>query len=979
MPMIIKMLQLLAIDVALIAVLALALSPLMLFKRAAFAVMKRNFLAYFSNPSGYVFLCLFVLVTTIAAFVPHEFFSANLANLDQLNKWLPLLMLLYIPTITMSIWAEERRQGTDELLLTLPADDFDIVVGKYLAAAAIFTASLLFSQLSNSAVLVALTLGDFDVGLLFTTYLGYWLIGLAMLSIGMVASFLTSNLTVGFVLGVLFNVPLVMAAKADWLISSNRWVDRVKHWSLAANFDDFGRGVISFSGVMYFLLLVVVGIYLSMVLVGRRHWLGGRDGHSMLGHYLVRALCLIVVALSANVVFSNFDLVRFDTTKGQVASLSPATRKLMKNLDADHPVRIEAYISANLPDEYMQTRHELISLLKEFQSLGGKQVEVVINDNIDPFGDAAQQAEERYGIKSQRVNTESRGTFKDDSVIMGAAFSCGLEKVVTPFFDTGIPIEYELVRSIATVARGERYTIGVVQTDANMMGGMTFSGMSPQSIPKRAIIGELEQQYTVEEVDPNGPIDTEKFDVLLLVQPSSLTPQQMPNVLAAIEAGVPTAIFEDPMPVFLRATPTGMPKPPQGMMGMGGPPPEKCNISVLWDALGLAVLGDRGLNPLYEPEIVWQEYNPYPQLGFSYMGPEFVYVCNKVPSPNGEAAVDGFSTTDPAVSGLEEVLYPFPGGIKRVTGTGLDFEKLCVTNGAISGAYPFNKFMENRGDLNKLKQDRGPVSGEKIIAARIQGKNKQNEPQKMADDKSADDKSAEAAKSEDKSKDAAADKKQRDGMHVVYVSDIDCLSDEFVSIRQRRDERLPFRFDNVTFVLNVLDSLAGDERFIPIRSRKLHYSTLQLVEQETQRIREDEKARNEQFNTEFEEALKKAKELSEKQYKEFEERQKAIQEKQDRGEAITLEDYTGITTQLEEQRKKAQEELEKESRRLQAKREKDVEKTRRDFQQSIQRIQNEFKAWAVVLPVLPPLLVGLVVFARRRLREREGVSRDRLR
>ena len=243
----------------------------------------------------------------------------------------------------------------------------------------------------------------------------------------------------------------------------------------------------------------------------------------------------------------------------------------------------------------------------------------------------------------------------------------------------------------------------------------------------------------------------------------------------------------------------------------------------------------------------------------------------------------------------------------------------------------------------------------------------------MADDKSAED------KSDEKPKDAAADKKKRDGMHVVYVSDIDCLSDEFVSIRQRRDERLPFRFDNVTFVLNVLDSLAGDERFIPIRSRKLHYSTLQLVEQETQRIREDEKERNEQFNTEFEEALKKAKELSEKQYKEFEERQKAIQEKQDRGEAITLEDYTGITTQLEEQRKKAQEELEKESRRLQAKREKDVEKTRRDFQQSIQRIQNEFKAWAVILPVLPPLLVGLVVFARRRLREREGVSRDRLR
>jgi ABC-2 type transport system permease protein len=974
MDMIIKMLQLLAIDVALIAVLALALSPLMLFKRAAFAVMKRNFLAYFSNPSGYVFLCLFVLVTTIAAFVPHEFFSANLANLDQLNKWLPVLMLLYIPTITMSIWAEERRQGTDELLLTLPADDFDIVVGKYLAAAAIFTASLLFSQLSNSAVLVALTLGDLDVGLLFTTYLGYWLIGLAMLAIGMVASFLTSNLTVGFVLGVLFNAPLVLASKADWLISSNLWIERVKQWSLAANFDDFGRGVISVSGLMYFLLLVVVGIYLSMVLVGRRHWLGGRDGHSMLGHYLVRAACLIVVALSANIVLSYRDPYRHDTTKGQISSLSPATRSLMRNLEADHPVRIEAYISSNLPDEYMQTRHELLSLLKEFQSLGGKQVQVVINDNIDPFGDAAQQADDRYGIKAQRVSTQSRGTFKDDSIIMGAAFSCGLEKVVTPFFDTGIPIEYELVRSIATVARGDRFTIGVVQTDAQMMGGMTFSGMSPQSLPKRAIIGELEQQYTVEEVDPNGPIDTEKFDVLFLVQPSSLTPPQLPNVLAAIEAGVPTAIFEDPMPVFSRATPTGMPKPPQGMMGMGGPPPEKCNIAVLWEALGLNVLGEKSLNPLYEPEIVWQAYNPYPQLGFSYMGPEFVYVCNKVPSPSGGVAVNGFSPTDGVVSGLEEVLFPFPGGIKRETGTGLDFEKLCVTNGDISGSYAFNKFMDNRGDLTKLNKERGPVSGEKIIAARIKGKNKKDEPQKMADEETASKKDE-----KDESNKSEEGKKERDGIHVIYVCDIDCLSDEFASIRSRPDERLPFRFDNVTFVLNILDSLAGDERFIPIRSRKLHYSTLQLVEQETQRIREEEKERNDQFTKEFEDALKLAREQSEKQYKYLEEKQKEIQDKQARGEELTVEDYTGIGAQLEEQRKKAQEELEKESRRLQAKREKDIEKTRRDFEQSIQRIQNQFKTWAVVLPVLPPLLVGMVVFARRRLREREGISRNRLR
>ena len=71
-------------------------------KRAAFAVMKRNFVGYFSNPTGYVFLCIFVFLTSLAAFWPYEFFNQNLATLDQLNYWFPLIMLVFIPAITMS-------------------------------------------------------------------------------------------------------------------------------------------------------------------------------------------------------------------------------------------------------------------------------------------------------------------------------------------------------------------------------------------------------------------------------------------------------------------------------------------------------------------------------------------------------------------------------------------------------------------------------------------------------------------------------------------------------------------------------------------------------------------------------------------------------------------------------------------------------------------------------------------------------------
>src|SRR4051812_11747038 len=209
------------------------------------AIFKRNFVSYFSNPTGYVFICVFVLLSSFAAFWPNDFFNSNLANLDQLNKYLPYIMLVFIPAITMSIWADERRQGTDELLLTIPAADLDVVLGKYLAAVAIFTVSLVFSLVSN--YLVLLSLGEPDLGLLTGTYVGYWIVGLAMLATGMVASFLTGNLTVGFILGALFNAPLAFAGAIpdsfnilDWNVS----LEWIKRFSITEQFRDFSRGVV---------------------------------------------------------------------------------------------------------------------------------------------------------------------------------------------------------------------------------------------------------------------------------------------------------------------------------------------------------------------------------------------------------------------------------------------------------------------------------------------------------------------------------------------------------------------------------------------------------------------------------------------------------------------------------------------------------------------------------------------------------------
>jgi gliding motility-associated transport system permease protein/gliding motility-associatede transport system auxiliary component len=984
-------------DLIFVAVLLLLLVPLKIYRQAAFAVLRRNFVAYFANPTGYVFLCFFVLLTSLAAFWPNEFFVRNLANLDQLNLWLPFIMLVFIPAITMSIWADERRQGTDELLLTLPAGDFDIVIGKYLAAAAVFTVSLLFSQYANFSVLISLAQGQVDTGLYFTTYLGYWFIGLAMLAIGMVASFLTNNLTVGFILGGLFNAPLVFAVYADTILPANfrpHWVSR---WSFSERFDDFGRGVISLSAVSYFALIVALGIYLSMVLIGRRHWLGGRDGQSMLGHYVVRALALVGLLVGANVVFSNHDLMRQDLTAGQVGSLSPDTVKILASLKNKSPVKIEAFLSARVPEEYVKTKYNLVSMLKELERYAGSKVSVALHDNLEEFSKEATLAEERFGIHRVGVRIQERGESRTQEFILGAAFTCGVEKVVVPFFSNGMPVEYELVRSIATVAQPQRKKLGVVQTDAQLKGGFTFAGGQPRQIEKQMILDDLGRQYRIEDVDATSPIQvfaddgSLRYDALLVVQPSSLSPPQLQNLVEAIKQGQPAVIFEDPLPyIFEQTVGTNEDKPsPGGMFGGGPPQPKGEAFKMLWEALGIAPIGESTLPGTLPGKVVCQAGNPYRRFAdMPKFGP-FIFVRQENPG--------SFNSTQPAVAGFEELLFPFSGGIVQESDrTDLKFTELVNTakdGTSTIDAEEMRLFVRGGGEeLIREKLKRTPERAY-TIAAWIREEAADSGDAKSKDAK--DEREPKASESKDgKQEEKAKASGGKDGqtppspaqakyapkkkpMSVIYVADIDCLHNQWFMYRNSPGPD-QFRWDNGPFVLNLIDAVAGEDRFLAIRQRKPRYSTLQRIEMEAREAGEREDVEAEKFQKKYNDALAKQDENVKKLEKKLTDLRADREKRRNAGEVIDLNEEQAKETSLALQLVKAQADAAKAREELQRDLAKNLETIRRERDQTVRSVQNEYKLWSVAIPPIPPLLVGFIVFVRRRLREREGIAKTRL-
>ena len=343
---------------------------------------------------------------------------------------------------------------------------------------------------------------------------------------------------------------------------------------------------------------------------------------------------------------------------------------------------------------------------KEFESRSSGKIKVTIQDNLELFSQKAVQAERRYGIKPQQVVTRARGKVKEEPVILGAAITCGLEKVVIPFFDYGIPVEYELIRSVSTVAKSQRKKLGVVRTDAQFMGGIDFSGGGFRNLPREQIIDELEKQYEVEAVEPNGPIDTSKYDVLLVVQPSSLTQQELDNVTQAVKQGIPTAIFEDPLPAMMPQAPgTGDPKRQSPMMSMmgGGQPPPKGNIRMVWEVLGIKVEGEERGPGNFQSVVVWQRFNPYPKLASQRFGDEWVFV-----SPDAPDTSEPFNPTDPVTAGLEEVLFPFPGAIEANPDRSSDLTFTPIaTTGKRSGTISPSDYRANAEDPVALQVKRG--------------------------------------------------------------------------------------------------------------------------------------------------------------------------------------------------------------------------------------------------------------------------------
>lgn len=879
------------------------------------AVFQRNFWSYFSGVTGYLFIVAFVLVGALAAF-SEEFFTDNLANLDKLNAYFPQILLFLVPAITMGVWSEEKKLGTEELLFTLPVSDLEVLLGKYLSVVSVYSVVLLFS-LTHCAVLRMI--GDPDWGLIGTTYVGYWLAGCALLSAGMVASYLTASTPVAFVLAAIlcaipvFIANLPMPGFATALLGHDRLFDQL---SLAEQFRQFGMGFIPLSGVLYFISFTALMLYINLVLIGQRHWAGGNRGTDMGWQYVARALSLAVVLFSANAVMANANL-RGDWTAEGIYTLSGTTTKLVGELSDDRPVMIQAFISKTVPREYVAVRTSLLGLLTQYQQYGRGRITVRIVE-VDPFTDEAEEAR-KFGVEPRKVQSERGGRIQVDDVFLGCVVNSGANEVVIPFFEVAIPIEYELTRSVRTVASKTRRTIGILETDAKINGG--FDMQSFRSSPEWRIVSELRKQYEVETVSAAGPIDDSKFDVLIAVLPSSLDQNQMANLVDYVKKGKPTLIFDDPLPAFNPGMAPKQPKPRQGGMMMGGPPPEqKADGGKATSLVNLL-----GIQWPYD-QIVWADT-------ITLLHPEFAEVVRpEMVAISKKSGTDSaFSDKSEITKGLQELLMFFAGTIRPREGSKLKFEPLLRT-GKQAGLLDWDEFVRP-----------GMFGGIDII----------DNPRRRPDD------TAHVVGAHIQSEDGDKDNK----INVIYVADADIISDWFFMVRERRMYSLDL--DNVTFVLNAVDSLAGDQAYIELRKRRSKHRTLTAVEKRTEKFIK-------QSLEEREAAAEEAKKNLDAEKEKFEQKIKKIEDDNTLDEVAKLQQLA--LARQERDRKievfEAQNEQEKQRK---------LDEIRAREKREVRGVEHFYARLATILPPIPALILGFFVWFRRLQNEQREVPPARRR
>ena len=731
-----------------------------------FAVFKREFKAYFDSPVAYVFLVAFLALVGFLTFNCADFYERREADLMPFFQWHPWVYLLLVPAATMGLWADERRNGTAELLLTLPITLTEALVGKFLAAWAFLGIGL---ALTFPIAVTVGYLGSPDWGVVICGYLGSFLLAGASCAVGVFSSSVSKSSVVGFVVSLVVLLMLliigftpVIGAVAAWGVPTSV-TDAVAACSLFSHFTSIQRGVVDLVDVVYYLGVIVV------MLAAAKTVTDGRRG----GWMSLAGLAIVaVIVVAADLIVASVH-ARVDMTENRLYTLSDGSRRILAELESD--VVVKYYVSssaAEMPVELKTYATRVGDLLDEYERASGGRLTV---EKYDPKPDSDEEEwAQRYGVKPIPVNAAGAALY------LGVVAVCGDRDealgVVLP--QTQATLEYDLTRLITRVSWPERPTIGVMTSIDGVLGG----GMDPMMMqmgrrpPQGWIVfSELAKDYDVVPVATDVETIDPKVKTLVVLHARDLADKTLYAIDQFVLRGGKLVACVDPFSLAEMRTSQGQ----QQMAGVGGDGPS--TLGKLFEAWGVG----------FDSSAIACDLSAATELNAGQGGvvthPAFLSLGEK-----------NLVKDDVLVQGIAKLLMPFAGSFTfSKKEMDLKFQPVIKTDGESS--FENDKMSCLYGDGS----GRLPDGRERTLVARLSGTFKTAYP-------NGPDGTNDVSKAFKEGKSAA-----------ILFADTDFLSDD-ACVRMLRGPGFvipQFVSENIALFSNVIEQFAGREELIGIRTR----------------------------------------------------------------------------------------------------------------------------------------------------------------
>lgn len=501
----------------------------------AFALVKKEIRGFLSLLIGYIVISVFLLLVGLFLWVfPFQFNipDGGYANLDYLFDLAPWVFLFLIPAITMRSFAEERRNGTMELLLTKPISDIEIIISKYVGGLVLVLFSILPTCIYYFSVKeLGDPPGNIDNGGTFGSYIGLFCIGATFVAIGIFCSSLTQNQVVAFILAVFlcFFIYLGFEQLASFG-TFGKFQGLVRQLGIFEHYQSIKRGVIDTRDIIYFISVIVFFIVLTRFGLERRK-----------GSNIIHVAAAIGIIWGVNFI-GYFQFARFDMTDEKVHSLSPRTIQFLqdetkvKTKEGEYKgiIDIKIYLTGDLPADLKYLEKSIKEKLDEMRAYTGSRLNYEFVDPYDIANEEERDAfmEELFGqkkIKYTQLQFDEDGMSQTKIIFPGATVSFeGRPDVPIQFFTREVIYKNEIqLRSLAWTAAdkvefklvdGIRKARDQVRPAIAILQGHGEANKDELHVAERL----LSEFYTVDYVTIDQKIKAlDPYKVLLVVQPDS--------------------------------------------------------------------------------------------------------------------------------------------------------------------------------------------------------------------------------------------------------------------------------------------------------------------------------------------------------------------------------------------------------------------------------------------------------------------------